>query len=515
MASSDPPVETQTVKEVIICIDFETNCHGCSSSLVPHHSLPTLLFFILPVGLIQVQVLHQSFILDLWKRSEMKWDAVLRPTNKTEKPTINCWLDFCSTENHYVSFTPSRAGAWLECTVLLVVVLVECGHGVKALRARAALDVEGGVKVERWVLGVDVSLDLGVGGSRHAAGCALVLALPLAGELSHAARVHSFGFLLALLGAHAWTRLPPAATAHAAVVPGVKALVVLSELALRVELHAVAEAAVERALGVAAVLVGAVPPYGRLLEELLRTVAAHEPLEAVCAHVAAVPRHLVLRVEQLLAHPAHPRRWFDDCRRRACGRFGIRLCLFLLLHRQLPLCEVCVAGVRLGHMREDVVAAWHIHVAPAAVVEEVGEVGATVEAAHVQLRYGRLGHQLAAHTAPVEDLVGAQQVLAGDLFLREAQAALAQPGGHRAASAWTTGHWFAAVAPPFARVEVAGPPFSASLTGLVFRKPAVLQKRSLNGLVDLHLVLLRFCVLLHFSQAAEELAAAAALTPHL
>lgn len=93
----------------------------------------------------------------------------------------------------------------------------------------------------------------------------------------------------------------------AVVVSAMKTPVVLQELPLGFELHAVAEAAEVEALDLPAVLVHAVPANGGLFEELLRAVPAHESLKTVTAYVAAVLQDVLLRVKDVLAHPAHPR----------------------------------------------------------------------------------------------------------------------------------------------------------------------------------------------------------------
>lgn len=80
----------------------------------------------------------------------------------------------------------------------------------------------------------------------------------------------------------------------------------VQELRLCVHLHAVAEAAEIPTLYVPVVLVHAVSPHCGLLEELLRAVSTDEPLKAVAADVSAVFVDGGFRVEDVLAHPAHP-----------------------------------------------------------------------------------------------------------------------------------------------------------------------------------------------------------------
>lgn len=415
---------------------------------------------------------------------------------------------------------------------------VEAGNVFEALPARRARRLEGLLQLQRRVFGVDVGLDARVRLLQHSAGGARVPALALGGQVPHAPRVRRPLLLLALLRAHAGARgrgPAPAALAvpvHAVVVSAVEAPIVLQELRLRLEWHAVAEAAEVEDLHPPAVLVGAVPSDRGLFEELLGAVAAREPLEAVAPRVAAVRADGLLRVEDVLAHPAHPgalRAGGAELRGAggsgAGGGPGVGGVGGGLLG-EFFLGEVGVPAVVVRHVRQDVLLSRHLDLACAAVEQEVGEVRPPVEAAHVEAGDGRLLHVFAADAALVENLVGGQQVLPGGGLLGEAEAALAAPAHRRPAAA------LAALAPPppFSRVLPAAVPLLVGLPGsrvpaslllpppsalaLRLAEPAVLQDGSLHGPVDLHAVLGRLPVAGDFGLAEEELAAEGALASH-
>lgn len=111
------------------------------------------------------------------------------------------------------------------------------------------------------------------------------------------------------------------------VVLTVKTLVVLQEFALRVKLHALAQAAEVEALYLPIVLIHAVPTHSGLFKELLRAVSTHESLKAVTTRVTAMFSDVLLQIKDILAHPAHPgllcfERGRLDCVLLDCGLCG-------------------------------------------------------------------------------------------------------------------------------------------------------------------------------------------------
>lgn len=418
--------------------------------------------------------------------------------------------------------------------------LVETGHVLETVLARSARHLEALPQVQSWVFGVDVGFDLRVGRGQHAAGGARVPTLACGGQVLHAAGVRGLQLLLALLGAHAGTRRLPAAlngpvSVHAVVVSAVKLPVVLQELPLRLKVHAVAQAAEVEALHPPAVLVGAVPAHGRLLEELLGAVPAGEPLKAVAARVAAVLQDGLLRVEDVLAHPAHPRPLLLH-RGSVYGAGGGAAGGGLRVHRgrkllgQFQLGDIRVPSVVLRHVRRDVFVPGQFQLAFAAVEEDVGEVRSPVKAAHVQAGDGQLLHVFPADAALMEDLVGGKEMLPGCGFFGEAQATLAAPA-HRSGIVVLAQACFRF----FSRADLIGVPtlgpllrrglhatglspllrLSLSACGLRLTKPAVLKDGFLHRVVDLHDVTGRALVARDFGLAEEELAAGGALASHL
>lgn len=417
--------------------------------------------------------------------------------------------------------------------------LVETGHVLETLLARSARHLEALPQVQSWVFGVDVSFHLRVGRRQHAAGGARVPTFACSGQVLHAAGVRGLQLLLALLGAHAGTRRLPAAlngsiSVHAVVVSAVKLPVVLQELSLRLKVHAVAQAAEVEALHPPAVLVGAVPAHGRLLEELLGAVPAGEPLKAVAACVAAVLQDGLLRVEDVLAHPAHPRLLLlhrGGVYAAGGGTTGGGLRVHrgreLLGHFQFG--DIRVPRVVLRHVRRDVFVPGQFQLAFAAVEEDVGEVRSPVKAAHVQAGDGQLLHVLPADTALMENLVGGKEMLPGCGFFGEAQATLTAPA-HRSDVVFARA-WFRF----FSRAVLIGVPalgpllrrgfhaaalspllrLSLSACGLRLTKPAVLKDGFLHRVVHLHAVTGRILVARDFGLAEEELAAEGALASHL
>lgn len=303
----------------------------------------------------------------------------------------------------------------------------------------------------------------------------------------------------------------------------------LQELGLRIHLHAVAEAAKVPTLYVPAVLVRAVSSHGGLFEELLGTMSTDEPLKAVAADVTAVFADGNFRVEDVLAHPAHPGEAACHGGRRldgvlldlgsagrgrggfaAGGGFGLEIV------RHFLLCDVGVSSVNVGHMRQDVFESRHFNVALPAEVQEVGEVRSAMEAAHVKAGDGRLSHEFAAHATQVENLVHGQKMLGGHTLLRELQAALAEPRGLRGSATagmhtWSQPPLLDRILTPILLLPgsfLKGTP----LLLLCSMEPAVLKKSLYHRLIDLNVMLRRFCVLLHLSFGEKDFRADGALS---
>lgn len=167
-----------------------------------------------------------------------------------------------------------------------------------------------------------------------------------------------------------------------------KTRVVLQELPLRFKLHAVTEATEVEALHLPAVLIHAVSANGRFLKELLRAVPTHESLKTVTVYIAAVLQNVLLRVKDVLTHPAHPRLllFYGGGIKVAggsmtSGRLSVKDGSQLLGHFLFG--EISVPSVVLCHVRQDVFISGHFDLAFAAVEEEVGEMRSPVKAAHV------------------------------------------------------------------------------------------------------------------------------------
>lgn len=469
--------------------------------------------------------------------------------------TLISWFDLHSIYYFHSGWSFARAlpadpGAHtgLQPTVLGVIMVMETRHTRKTLLALAALHLEGLVQVQDCVRRVDVRLHLRVRRHGHAAGGAHVPTSPLRRQVPHAASVRRFHFVFAPLRTHARAGgrlgrffhsggLNDLSVVHAAVVLAVKAPVVLQELAFGFEPHAVAEATEMGTLHFSAVLVRAVPPDGGLFEERLRTVSADEPLEVVAARVAAVLADLRLGVEDVLAHPAHPRTarglrrvlsgfgHRDQSDVTAGGRLRVQSCAEIFF-----LSEVSVTAMDFGHVQQDVFVTGHFHAALAAEEQEVGEVRSPVVAAHVQAGDRGLPHVFAADAALMENLVRSQKMLSGRSLFWKLEAALTTPNERQVPAAadlhtgtqllsfrWRSIDTASLVSFLKRRLKAKRQSFLLLLycTLLNFIKPTVLKQCLSYCSSELDLVLRRLFVALDLGVAEEHFRAESAPASHL